>query len=173
MKELLDQSQNFLKFNENLMNRAANRRNRQSDHLDNKMKDTNKHIYVSETALIDLMDLCEPLTEKEVDELLVKTKNTRFNQLRVKLLEKNENYVECLKLFVEGMKQNSYAATKRESVDRIFDWINNNLFVFAAKKLSKDSESTAAEDALRKQIMVEFSGLVSIDANLTFVLIED
>ena len=71
------------------------------------------------------------------------------------------------------MKANSYAATKRESVVRIFDWINNVLDAFMAKKTSKNQEPTAAEDALRKQIMIEFSSLVNIDATLTFLLIDE
>lgn len=99
---------------------------------------------------MDLMDLCEPLDEQEVEDLLEKTKHTRFNQLRVKLLEKKEDYVQCLQLFVEGMKVNSYAASKRESVSHVFDWINNVLDVFIAKKVSKNQEPTAKEDAFRK-----------------------
>ena len=99
---------------------------------------------------MDLMDLCEPLDEQDVEVLLEKTKHTRFNQLRVKLLEKKEDYVQCLQLFVEGMKVNSYAASKRESVGRVFDWINNVLDVFIAKKVSKNQEPTAKEDAFRK-----------------------
>jgi hypothetical protein len=172
MKELLNQSQKFLKFNQHLMQRAMMRKGRKGQ-ASIKIKDENKHIYVSELALMDLMDLCEPLDEQEVEDLLEKTKNTRFNQLRVKLLEKKEDYVQCLQLFVDGMKVNSYAASKRESVSRVFDWINNVLDVFVAKKVSKNQEPTAAEDAFRRQIMVEFSGLLSMDAQLTFLLIDE
>ena len=58
--------------------------------------DENKLLYVSETALLELMDLCEPLEAEEIDDLIEKTKFTRFNHLRVKLLEKKEDYVVCL-----------------------------------------------------------------------------
>ena len=35
--------------------------------------DENKHLYVSETALLELMDLCEPLEAEEIDDLIEKT----------------------------------------------------------------------------------------------------
>ena len=61
-----------------------------------KKPDESKHLFVSENALIELMDLCEPLEDKEIDLLLVKTQETKFNHLKVKLLEKREDYVKCL-----------------------------------------------------------------------------
>lgn len=159
------------------MQRAASRKRTNSYGLpasqSTKVKDEDKHIYVSEAALLDLMDLCEPLETQEVEDLLEKTKHTRFNQLRVKLLEKKEDYVECLRLFVDGMKVNTYAASKPESVDRIFDWINNVLDVFTAKKVDRNQESSGTEDALRRQVMADFSGLVNIDAEQTFFLIDE
>jgi len=65
--------------------------------------DESKHLFVSENALIELMDLCEPLEELEVDLLLVRTQDTKFNHLKVKLLEKRQDYVQCLQLLVDGM----------------------------------------------------------------------
>ena len=53
-------------------------------------------------------------------------------------MEKKEDYVECLRLYVDGMRQNSYAASKRESINRVFDWINNILDAFMAKKTAKN-----------------------------------
>jgi hypothetical protein len=43
------------------------------------MQDENRHIYISETALMELMDYCEPLSDADVDDLIFKTKSTRFN----------------------------------------------------------------------------------------------
>jgi len=40
------------------------------------------------------------------------------------------------------MKINSYAATRKEAVNRIFDWICNVLDQFAAKKVGNKKEST-------------------------------
>jgi hypothetical protein len=42
------------------------------------------------------MDLCEPLEDDEIILLIEKTQASKFNHLRVKLLEKNEDYVQCL-----------------------------------------------------------------------------
>jgi hypothetical protein len=89
--------------------------------------DENKHLYVAEKALVELMELCEPLDNQEVDELLEMTKNSRFNQLRVMLLEKKGDIVQCLQLLIEGMKLNSYAAQRKEAVNRVFDWITIKL----------------------------------------------
>jgi hypothetical protein len=38
------------------------------------------------------MELCEPLEGEDVDELIELTAFSRFNHLRVKLLEKKEDY---------------------------------------------------------------------------------
>jgi len=62
------------------------------------------------------------------------------------------------------MKLNSYAASRKEAVNRVFDWINIKLDLFAAKKVGNNTESTSKEDALRNQIMAEFSELVNLDA---------
>ena len=91
LKQLLDQSNNFLKFNKNLINRIA-KRNKMNALLKKKVIDENKHIKISETVLINLLDLSEPLDDEETEELILKTKNTKFNQLKVKLLEKQEDF---------------------------------------------------------------------------------
>lgn len=95
MKELLSQSSKFLKFNSSLIQRALRKRQRGADQLSvaEGAEDEDKHLYVSEQALIELLELCEPLEDREVDELLQMTKTTRFNQLRVMLLEKKEDIV--------------------------------------------------------------------------------
>lgn len=128
---------------------------------------------MSEQALIELLELCEPLEDREVDELLQMMKTTRFNQLRVMLLEKKEDIVQCLQLSIEGMKLNSYAAQRKEAINRIFDWINLKLDQFNAKKVGNNKATTIKEDALRQQIMAEFSELVNIDARQTFLLIDE
>jgi hypothetical protein len=55
---------------------------------------------------MELCDLCEPLEDDKIEQLLEKTQYTEFYHLRVKLLEKKEDYVTCLQLLVDGMKQN-------------------------------------------------------------------
>ena len=47
--------------------------------LKKKVIDENKHIKISETVLINLLDLSEPLDDEETEELILKTKNTKFN----------------------------------------------------------------------------------------------
>lgn len=68
---------------------------------------------------------------------------------------------------------NSYAATRKEAINRIFDWINLKLDQFNAKKVGPNQESSNKEDALRAQIMAEFSELVNLDAQQTFLLIDE
>ena len=62
----------------------------------NKKVDENKYVHITENALMELMDLCEPLEEEDIDELIEKTAYSRFNHLRVRLMEKREDYVQCL-----------------------------------------------------------------------------
>jgi hypothetical protein len=167
MKELLMQSSKFLKFNQTLMQRALKRKQRMGEQLTpatQRIREENRHLYVTEKALVELMELCEPLESSEVDELIEMTKNSRFNQLRVMLLERKEDIVQCLQLLVEGMKLNSYAAQRKEAINKVFNWINIKLDQFNAKKVGNNKESTLKEDALRQQIMAEFRELVNLDA---------
>ena len=92
-----------------------------------KAADENRYRYVSENALLELLDHCEPIADNEVNTLIDMTKHTRFNNLRVRLLEKKDDLVQCLQLFIEDMRINTYAATRKESVNRIFNWINIKL----------------------------------------------
>jgi hypothetical protein len=87
MQEILNQNQKFLKFNQILMNRSLKNQ---------KLADENRYLYVSENALLELLDHCEPIQDEDVDTLIKMTKNTRFNILRVKLLEKKDDLVQCL-----------------------------------------------------------------------------
>lgn len=94
--ELLKQNQKFLRFNKNLMKRAMTRKGRMKQ-LDReasfKILDQEQHIYAGENSLICLLKLCEPLTTSQIDELLSMTEYSRFNHLRVKLLEMKGDYV--------------------------------------------------------------------------------
>lgn len=97
MKELLTQSNKFLKFNQGLMKRARQKKMRGVEMSPTtKMRDENKDIYISENALMELLDLCEPLNDEEVDTLFQMAKSTKFNQLKVMLLEKKDDIVQCL-----------------------------------------------------------------------------
>lgn len=89
-------------------------------------------------------------------------------------MERKHDYVQQLQLRIEAMKLNSYAASRKEAVDSVFDWINNTLDQLAAKKVgAHGKESTIKEDALRAQIQFEFSELVNLDAKATFLLIDE
>ena len=89
MIELLNKSSLFLTFNKTLLQRARKRKSL-------KNIDEKRHLYVSENALMELLDLCEPLEDSMIELLLEKTQYTEFYHLRVKLLEKKEDYVTCL-----------------------------------------------------------------------------
>ena len=110
-----------MKFNKQLLKRAR-RTGRFS--LQNKVDD-DKHMYVAENALIELMKLCEPLSDVQTDILIEKTKNTPFfSHLRVELLNKQEEFVQCLMLFIESDRD--YKKSK-VAAQRVFDFINNKL----------------------------------------------
>lgn len=87
MLQLLNNSIKFLQLNQNLIARAIQRKGI------NQPVHESKHLFVTENALIELMDLCEPLDDNEINLILEKTKGSKFNHLRVKLLEKKEDYV--------------------------------------------------------------------------------
>lgn len=99
MTELLKQSQKFLRFNRNLLLRSMTRkgRMRQVERASSfKVQDEQKHVFVAENSLVDLLKLCEPLRAEQIEQLLALTEHTRFNHLRVKLLEKKGDYARCL-----------------------------------------------------------------------------
>jgi hypothetical protein len=74
---------------------------------------------------------------------------------------------------IDGMRINTYAATRKEAVNRIFNWVNIKLDQFQAKNLSPESMMSPKEEALRTQIMKEFRELVNLDAQQTFLLIDE
>jgi hypothetical protein len=47
------------------------------------------------------------------------------------------------------MKQNTYAASRKDAVNRVFNWINVKLDLFAAKKIGVEALATPKEEALR------------------------
>ena len=51
------------------------------------------------------------------------------------------------------------------AIDRAFKWIMNILDLLEAKKSVANPESTGKEDRFRKNIMVNFKGLVKLDPN--------
>jgi hypothetical protein len=65
MLELLKQHQKFLRFNKNLMKRAMTRKGRMKQ-LDRdasfKILDQEQYVYAGENSLINLLQLCVPLT---------------------------------------------------------------------------------------------------------------
>ena len=71
-----------MKFNRSMLEKAIQRKKRDK-HLSD-----NKHIELAENVLMELVDHCEPLVSEQIDELLKMTEYSRFNNLRVKLLEK-------------------------------------------------------------------------------------
>ena len=93
-----------------------------------------------ENALISLLKLCEPLSTVQIDHLLIMTQNSKFSHLRVKLLEMKGDYVECLKLFVEGMRVRDYISNP-ESAARVFEFIRDRLTSF--ENLAKVSKVQA------------------------------
>ena len=119
------------------------------------------------------MERCEPLEPREVDQLIEMTKSSRFSQLRVMLLEKKGDLVQCLQLLIEGIKLNTHASQRKDQINKIFDWVNLKLDLFNAKKVGNDRESTVKEDAIRSQILIEFKELVSLDPKQTFELIDE
>lgn len=84
IRELLDQSQNFLKYNKNLIQKSIhrNKNSGQPQEIDN------RYLQLSENALVELMKLCEPMTTYQIDLLLEKTESTKFSFLRMELLNK-------------------------------------------------------------------------------------
>jgi len=73
--------------------------------LSKKVPDEYKHFFKCENDLLYLIQKCEPLNEQQLNELLKLANDTSFKQVRVNLLEKKEEYIQCLQLFWEGMKE--------------------------------------------------------------------
>lgn len=90
----------------------------------------------------------------------------------MKLLEKREDYVQCLQLFVDGMQAKEYSSNK-EQVEKVFNWVENILYLLAAKKTAADPESSSREGAFRGRIMTDFIGLINMDAAKTFEVLDE
>lgn len=64
------------------------------------------------------------------------TEYSKFSHLRVKLLEMKGDYVQCLQLFVEGMRVRDYMSNP-ESAARVFEFIRERLTSFEAASQSQ------------------------------------
>jgi hypothetical protein len=60
MIELLNKSTLFLTFNKTILQRARKRRSL-------KNIDEKRYLYISENALMELLDLCEPLEDEKIE----------------------------------------------------------------------------------------------------------
>lgn len=59
------------------------------------------------------------------------------------------------------------------AIERAFEWIMNILYLLEAKKSVANPESTHKEDIFRKNIMINFKGLVKLDPYKCVELIDD
>ena len=64
LQELLNNSSKFLELNQNLILKVLNRKGMTCP------VDSSKKLFLSENSLIALTELCEPLEDAEVDQLL-------------------------------------------------------------------------------------------------------
>ena len=87
MKEILTQLDRFIELNESYLNRAIAKQENADVTIDN------RRMLVSENAILELMDISEPIDDDDLDYLYKLTENTQFNHLKVKLLEGKEEYV--------------------------------------------------------------------------------
>lgn len=55
-----------------------------------------KYLQKTENDFINLFKLSEPLDDLQISELLKQAEFTQFNQVKVYLYEKKEEYIKCL-----------------------------------------------------------------------------
>ena len=74
MIDLLEESQKFLKFNKNMLQKAMSRKM-----MEGHVMSENQHIAMAEKVLNELIDHCEPILEEQIDNLLKLTEYSQFN----------------------------------------------------------------------------------------------
>lgn len=80
-----------------------------------------KHIILSEENVMKLLQRCgEDLEPGKVDVLIDQIKDSNLHSLKLVLYEKQENYMQCLKLLLEAESSSSFITLKMQ--DR-FAWI--------------------------------------------------
>ena len=67
-----------------------------------------------------IMQRCEDLEPSKVEVLIDQIKDSNFDSLKLVLYEKQENYMQCLKLLLEADSSSSFITLKMQ--DR-FAWI--------------------------------------------------
>ena len=81
---------------------------------------------------------CEPLERSMVDELVEQIKETNFDSLKLILYEKQEDYIQCLKLLLEHESNSSFVTIKMQ--DR-FAWILEK-FMMLENRIKDKNENT-------------------------------
>ncbi len=94
-----------------------------------------------------MIKACEPLTKDQMHELYELAAVTTMNDVKLYLLEKQDEYFLCLQLFFEGTKVCD-ESTSSKSKTRVFKWIRDKL-----KFLKEKSEGTTDKD---KSIYAQF-----------------
>ena len=74
------------------------------------------------------------------------TEYSKFSHLRVKLLEMKGDYVQCLQLFVEGMRVRDYMSNP-ESAARVFEFIRERLTSFETAAQSQVDQADLSSSA--------------------------
>jgi len=74
------------------------------------------------------------------------TEYSKFSHLRVKLLEMKGDYVQCLQLFVEGMRVRDYMSNP-ESAARVFEFIRERLTSFETAAQSQVDQTDLSSSA--------------------------
>lgn len=164
--ELINHSKDFLTYNKFQLARQMTGKQlyRKLSRLGNDLPDNMKHFQVAEEHLEALLRKCEPLDKEQIDTLAELMSATHFDQLKLIIYEKQENYVKCIELLVERYNKPTILNMKMQDG---FAFILEKYFMLQrrVKQPKEDTPQRYQFEMFEKEIFNRTHQLVRMDAH--------
>jgi hypothetical protein len=92
--------------------------------------------------------------------------------VKVYLLEKKQDYIKCLQLYLSGIKVGTEVMTSKEAQDKTFKWIREKLHLLEGRASDSVAERHVFE-TFKREVTQSVKILVQFNPLATFHLIEE
>eukprot|EP00347_Sterkiella_histriomuscorum_P024298 403331615 len=181
-RELMSKHRRYLEFNKNLHEMSNKKKKKINDQL-SKSGDMNlskqsqidemKYLQKTENDFINLFKLSEPLDDLQISDLLKLAEFTQFNQVKVYLYEKKEEYVKCFQMLLTDYKT-SETWTAEQQAERVIKWIKEKLALLEGRaEVSQSVLDKNTFEQFKREVTQNIKKIVVMNAKETITLIDE